>query len=124
MLGVKDLEDLVVFPVLGPEKLQTAGLEPEPEPTFSGFSRSNLIFSPEQLDLKTVPADGVGRQVLLDSGFSGNAQEEVRRVSLGVAEQRGFSSPVRGCGPGKEISNGATGSKEGGGVLVKKWRKS
>ena len=96
----------------------------EPVPSFSSFSWSDLIFSPEQLDLKTVSAEGVGRQVLLDSGFSGNAQEEVRRVSLGVAEQRGFSSPVRGCGSGKGISDGATGTKEGGGGLVKKRRKS
>ena len=97
--GVKDLEYLVVFLVLGPEMLQTAGLEPVP--TFPGFSRSYLIFSLEQLEINTVSADGVARQDLLDSGLSGNSLEEVRRVSLGVAEQRGFSSPVRGCGLGK-----------------------
>ena len=132
MPGGKDLEDLVVFPVLGHEMLQTTGLEPVP--SFSGFSPSDFIISLEQLphDLQTVPdveslvdllgnaswreagvffsrtlgfptepaqggfeeaagfdkvaTEGVVRQVLLGSGLSGNASEEDRRVSLGVAE--------------------------------------
>lgn len=71
-----------------------------------------------------VAAEGVARQVLLGSGSSGNASEEDRRIPLGVAEQRGFSSPERGSGQRKEISDGDDGSKEGGGGLVKRWRKS
>lgn len=55
-----------------------------------------------------IAADGVARQVLLGGGSSGGASEEEARVPLGVEELRGFGSPPRVTGKGKEAAFGSS----------------